>query len=86
LTLIAANSPWTEGLKTLVDEYKEETGVTVNLLAVRTIDLRHERESEPTAKNATWTTPEEIAAAFASLASPAGEAITGARIPLDGRG
>lgn len=31
LTLIAANSPWTEGLKTLATEYKEETGVTVNL-------------------------------------------------------
>lgn len=31
LTLIAANSPWTEGLKTLAQEYKEETGVTVNL-------------------------------------------------------
>ncbi len=31
LTLIAANSPFTEGLKTLADEYKDETGVTVNL-------------------------------------------------------
>ena len=62
------------------------TGVTVNLVSVRTIDLRHEREAEPTPKNATWTTPEEIAEAFASLASSAADAITGARVPLDGRG
>jgi len=72
-------------LRTLARE-TAGTGVTVNLVQVRTIDLRHERESEPTAKNANWTTPEEIAEAFASLASPAGDAITGARIPLDGRG
>ena len=72
-------------LRTLARE-TAGTGVTVNLVAVRTIDLRHERETEPTAKNAAWTTPEEIADAFASLASPAGTAITGARIPLDGRG
>jgi NAD(P)-dependent dehydrogenase (short-subunit alcohol dehydrogenase family) len=75
--------------ETLLETLARETagtGVTVNLVSVRTIDLRHEREAEPTAKNAAWTTPEEIAEAFASLASPAGDAITGARIPLDGRG
>jgi len=31
LTLIAANSPWTEGLKDLATEYEDETGVKVNL-------------------------------------------------------
>jgi multiple sugar transport system substrate-binding protein len=31
LTLIAANSPWTEGLKTLAEDYEDETGITVNL-------------------------------------------------------
>ena len=72
-------------LRTLARE-TAGTGVTVNLVAVRTIDLRHERESEPTPKNANWTTPEEISEALASLASPASDAITGARIPLDGRG
>jgi NAD(P)-dependent dehydrogenase (short-subunit alcohol dehydrogenase family) len=72
-------------LRTLARE-TAGTGVTVNVVAVRTIDLRHERETEPTTRNATWTTPEEIAEAFASLASSAGAAITGARIPLDGRG
>jgi NAD(P)-dependent dehydrogenase (short-subunit alcohol dehydrogenase family) len=72
-------------LRTLARE-TAGSGVTVNVVQVRKIDAKHEREAEPTAKNGTWTTPEEIAEAFASLASPAGEAITGARIPLDGRG
>jgi NAD(P)-dependent dehydrogenase (short-subunit alcohol dehydrogenase family) len=39
------------------------SGVTANLLIVKTIDKDHERDREPTAKNAQWTTPEEIAAA-----------------------
>jgi multiple sugar transport system substrate-binding protein len=31
LTVVAANSPWTEGLKTLAGQYEEETGIKVNL-------------------------------------------------------
>jgi NAD(P)-dependent dehydrogenase (short-subunit alcohol dehydrogenase family) len=60
-------------------------GVTVNMVAVRTIDAKHEREHEHTARNGPWTTPEEIAETFAFLASPAAASITGARVPLDGR-
>jgi NAD(P)-dependent dehydrogenase (short-subunit alcohol dehydrogenase family) len=62
------------------------SGVTVNLVVVRSIDVTHERETAPTAKNAANTTPEEIADVFAFLASPAAAAINGARIPLNGRG
>jgi NAD(P)-dependent dehydrogenase (short-subunit alcohol dehydrogenase family) len=61
------------------------SGVTANLVVVRTIDTKHERETAPTPKNAAWTTPEEITDAIAFLVSPAAAAITGARIPLDGR-
>ncbi|MEO5965004.1 MAG: SDR family oxidoreductase [Candidatus Limnocylindrales bacterium] len=61
------------------------SGVTANLVVVRTIDAQHERETAPTPKNAAWTTPEEIAETLAFLASPGAAAITGARIPLDGR-
>lgn len=61
------------------------SGVTANLVVVRAIDTRHEREAVPTSKHASWTTPEEIADVLAFLASPAAAAITGARIPLDGR-
>ncbi len=62
------------------------TGVTANLVTVGTIDEKHERESAPTLKNATWTTPEEIAAAFLFLCSDEAAAMNGARLPLDHKG
>ena len=62
------------------------SAVTANLVIVRTIDAKGERESAPSAKNASWTTPEEIANTLLFLASPAAAAITGARIPLHSRG
>lgn len=61
------------------------SGVTVNMVAIRAIDEKHERETAPSPKNVSWTTPEEIAAVIRFLASDAAAAITGARIPLDGR-
>lgn len=61
------------------------SGVTANVIVVRTIDAKHERASQPSAKNASWTTPEEIAEVMLMLASDAAGAINGARIPLYGR-
>ena len=61
------------------------TGVTANLLIVKTIDKDHERDREPTAKNAQWTTPEEIAAALVMLCGDAAATINGGRIVLFGR-
>jgi NAD(P)-dependent dehydrogenase (short-subunit alcohol dehydrogenase family) len=61
------------------------TGVTANLIIVRTIDVKHERELDPTPKNASWTTPEEIADVMVMLAGDAASTINGARIPLYGR-
>jgi NAD(P)-dependent dehydrogenase (short-subunit alcohol dehydrogenase family) len=61
------------------------TGVTANLVVVRTIDAGHQRVLAPSPKNAAWTTPEEIAETLAFLASPAAGPINGARVPLDGR-
>ncbi len=60
-------------------------GVTVNLVGLRAIDEEHERETAPSPKNVAWTTPEEIVATIRFLCSDAAAAITGARIPLDGR-
>jgi NAD(P)-dependent dehydrogenase (short-subunit alcohol dehydrogenase family) len=60
-------------------------GVTANVVVVRKIDLRHEREAPDATKSAAWTTPEEIAETLAFLASPDAAAVNGARITLDGR-
>jgi len=60
-------------------------GVTVNLVALRAIDEQHERETAPSSKNASWTTPEEIVATLLFLCSDEASAINGARIALDGR-
>ncbi len=59
------------------------TGVTVNLVIVKAIDLDGVRLTDP--KKSSWTTPEEIVATFRFLASDDAAAITGARIPLNGR-
>ncbi|MCI0475415.1 MAG: SDR family oxidoreductase, partial [Anaerolineales bacterium] len=62
---------------TLAQELKN-SGVTANILQVKTIDAQHER----TAKNASWTTPEEIAATILYLCSDEAQVVNGARIPL----
>ncbi len=62
------------------------SGVTANVVVVKKIDTEHERDREPSSKNAAWTTPEEIAAVMRFLCSDEAGAVNGARIPLDGRG
>lgn len=62
------------------------SGVTTNVLVVRKIDTEHERDRAPSPRNATWTTPEELAAAMLYLCSDAASAVNGARIQLTGRG
>ena len=71
-------------LRTLAREVGSN-GVTANLVVVRAIDAKHERETAPSPKNASWTTPEEIAAAMILLCSPGADTINGVRIPLFGR-
>ena len=58
------------------------TDVTANVLLVRRIDVEHERDQNPTSENASWTTPEEIAAAVRYICSEEAQVINGARIPL----
>ncbi len=60
------------------------TGVTANVILVRSIDVEHRRYREPTPENASWTTPEEIAAAIMYLCSDEARMVNGARIPLHG--
>lgn len=60
------------------------TGVTVNVVLVRQIDVEHQRDANPSPKNAWWTTPEEISAEIAHLLGDEAAAINGAKIPLFG--
>jgi NAD(P)-dependent dehydrogenase (short-subunit alcohol dehydrogenase family) len=70
-------------LLTLAQEVRD-SGITVNLVLVKTIDTKYQRASQPTPKNAAWTTPEEISAAFLYLCSDKAGMTNGARIPLFG--
>ena len=86
----ARNLPYTVGksgqeamVLTLAEELKY-SGVTANIIRVRTIDINHERETAPSAKNVFWTTPEEIASAIEFLCSDDGATVNGARLPLYG--
>ncbi len=60
------------------------SGVTANLVLVRTIDVKHERQINPSEENRGWTSPEEISATLLHLCSQAAGTINGARIPLFG--
>jgi len=68
---------------TLSQEFKG-TGVTANLLLARTIDFKHEKVSAPSSDNASWITPEELAASILYLLSDEARMINGAKIPLYG--
>lgn len=72
-------------LRTLAREAAAD-GVTSNILVVRTLDDARARAAQPNARTSGWTTPDELADAAAWLASAAGAAVNGARIPLDGLG
>jgi NAD(P)-dependent dehydrogenase (short-subunit alcohol dehydrogenase family) len=69
-------------LRTLARE-TANTGVTVNLVIVKAIDLKGVRLTDP--KKTSWTSPDEIVATLRFLASDEAAAISGARIPLYGR-
>lgn len=68
---------------TLAEELKG-SGVTANILRVRTIDVDNEKKHNPTIKNSNWTTPEEVTAAIQYLCSDQASTVNGARIPLYG--
>lgn len=72
-------------LKTLANEVKG-TGVSVNVVRVRTIDDDHLRLKEPNEKNRGWTLPEEIAEMLLFLCTEEGGRINGAVIPMYGEG
>ncbi len=73
----------------LIESYGDElkpAGVRVNAVMPGTIDTPQNRAAMPDADPARWVTPAEVAAAIAFLLSPAASGITGAALPVPGRG
>ncbi len=69
----------------LSEEFKDR-GITVNAILPGTIDTPRNRLDMPDADFSRWVAPESIAEVIAFLASDAGAAVTGAAIPVFGRG
>ena len=71
--------------ESLSDEVKDR-GITVNAILPGTIDTPRNRADMPHADFTRWVAPEEIAEVILFLASDAARAVTGAAIPVLGRG
>ena len=73
-----------EALMLALSQELKGTGVTANLLQAKTIDVRREKISVPSPDNASWTTPEELAAGILYLLSDQAGTVNGVKIPLFG--
>lgn len=73
-----------EALMLTLSQELRGSGVTANVLQVKMIDVERSKVTAPSADNAAWTTPEEIAAAIRYLLSDEGAAVNGAKLPLFG--
>jgi NAD(P)-dependent dehydrogenase (short-subunit alcohol dehydrogenase family) len=71
--------------ESLAEELKDR-GITVNAILPGTIDTPRNRADMPDADFTRWVTPEAIAEVVGFLASDAAQAVTGAAIPVSGRG
>jgi len=77
------------GVQRLTESLSEEVkdrGVTVNAILPGTIDTPRNRADMPEADVGRWVAPEAIADVILFLASDAARAVTGASIPVFGRG
>jgi NAD(P)-dependent dehydrogenase (short-subunit alcohol dehydrogenase family) len=64
----------------------KDAGVNANCVLPGTIDTPQNRAAMPAADFARWVTPQDVAGVIVFLASDAARAITGAAIPVYGRG
>jgi NAD(P)-dependent dehydrogenase (short-subunit alcohol dehydrogenase family) len=71
--------------ESLSEEVKDR-GVTVNAVLPGTIDTPQNRKEMPKADTSKWVPPEAIADVVVFLASDGARAITGAAVPVLGRG
>jgi NAD(P)-dependent dehydrogenase (short-subunit alcohol dehydrogenase family) len=77
------------GVQRLTESLSEELkdrGITVNAILPGTIDTPRNRADMPDADFGRWVVPEAVAEVIVFLASDAARAVTGAAIPVFGRG
>jgi NAD(P)-dependent dehydrogenase (short-subunit alcohol dehydrogenase family) len=80
----AAAKAGQEALILTASQELKGTGVTANLLLVRTIDVKREKISAPGKENESWSTPEEISSVVQFLLSDAASTVNGAKLPMFG--
>ena len=76
------------GLNALTSSLAAEVldfNITVNALLPTIIDTQANREAMPASDPSRWVLPEQLANIALSLASPWGDPINGALIPVSGR-
>lgn len=86
---LAAYAAAKSGVLRLVEATAEEVkaeGIRVNALLPGTIDTPQNRASMPDADTSRWVAPAQLAEAAAFLLSPAASGVTGALLPVTGRG
>ncbi|MBU8538397.1 SDR family NAD(P)-dependent oxidoreductase [Falsiroseomonas tokyonensis] len=86
---MAAYAASKAGVLRLVEAYAEElkpTGLRVNALLPGTLDTPQNRAAMPEADPAGWVAPAQVAEAACFLVSGAASGITGALLPVTGRG
>ena len=82
----AASKAGVQRLTESLSEEVKDRGVTVNAILPGTIDTPRNRADMPGADFSRWVAPEAIAEVILFLASDAARAVTGASIPVFGRG
>ena len=71
--------------ESLADELKAD-GITINTVMPSTIDTPQNRAAMPDADTSKWVTPDQVAEVLAFLVSPQASGVTGAAVPITGRG
>jgi NAD(P)-dependent dehydrogenase (short-subunit alcohol dehydrogenase family) len=72
-------------IRTIALENKD-VGITANVILPGTMDTQANRNAMPGADTATWVQPASVASLIVWLAGDAGKDVTGAAIPVYGRG